>query len=1347
MKSRLPPRISNWLTRWQVLVGLEPGRHEPGFLGSVPYVLILRYFIAGAVIVRFWLHKPEYNDIEWWSRLLVFILILLATMAATYVTFFKPKLRRSQVLQTIFIMADVGFISAAYWLTNNPESDFFLFYYLPIFAAVEYLEWKGTSAVCCGVGVAMLIVVFSMHPSPQPRWTHSGLVWRVLVPRGFFLLVVVLSSAFVFKILSRRQAELRLLLDSLHSSSAAMPDVQALDEALESILSELTEKLNFEFAAISLVDEYRDCIETVRGRNISPGWVTRAKHDLNVPDIQTHIVNTGETKIIAGWDELLDEEIYDRFEHGRLARVWAPILSADQKVVGTIEAGCDKDRKEEVFTNSAIERVKQLGREKGDEIARKRPHVLLQGIARNAIQLIGADSATLHVYSHKIPESLEGKPDEWGEPILATGAGEATPEFVKSYKPGPGGRGRKATRTGKPEWVDDPIQFKADYPKLYGLGLRALAVIPLHLGPDTQGILAIHFWHSGKRFTPRDLNLATMFAREMEVVIQNYLLLRRATEAGSRAWALSGLQSLMQSLTSPFHLPDVLKKVAKNVLLTLDADNVTVYQYYADDNTFDVPPVTDGQFLAPGLMKAKIKPDDVLFRFIQYGSSQFMIAAHEQTVLTMPSESGKPRFIDREKVKSCASLVLRSGEAGEVVGLIFVNFRKVHDFSAEEKRAMDALATSAALAIRTARLHKADVARQLQAMHAVHAAIAEKGPDLKQVLERLLQQTLALTGARYGVCMRCVEPSQVLEAIARWPPSEDRPVPPQPIVEGIVGLAAKSKKSILVEDVEDGSKVIFVETVGEILPAKVYKKVNPDTRCELAVPLLDEGQLLGVLNIEHPDPCGLNEDHKALLETLAVPAIIAFHTVDLYKRLGRRIKHLSALNLIAARVQEKPFELDTILRLFLTGVTSGGGLGFSRAMLFLAGDGGRVLTGKFTIGAITRQEAEEVWARLPDTASDSTEDLNSLLQQAEHLGDEIREGKIAESSPLNLAIQQVSLPVDITAGAAGECLLKGRTIRVDYKQPDLFREVLGRLTEPNDLPHAFAAVPLVGKHTRRIGAMIVDNRFLEQERVIDEEQLAGLEAYAGLLSLTIENALLEQQQVESWKELTAGIAHSVGTRIAAIAGKVTRLREASQLGDTTTEARGLLSALTDGISKAQEVLLGFRTFATPKPLQTEHLDLRDVITDMLRDFQGMYSVGVTLPNDPLPVFVDSLQLSNALMEVIKNSYEATLGTTPQATITLTASVEFTVGTGRRHVRLDIKDNGPGVPDHVKPFIFQPFVSTKNGSGLGLAIARSVIERHGGDIAIVDNCDGGAWFIIRIPTLGMGAVVKRGAVNG
>ncbi len=1142
-----------------------------------------------------------------------------------------------------------------------------------------------------------------------------------------------------------RRTELLTLLDSLHHSSATIPNVQVLDETLESILSELTEKLNFEFAAISLVDEYRDCIETVRGRNISPGWIMRAKHGLKERDIQTEVVKTGATMRISGEHELLDKVIYERFEHWRLARVWAPIFASDGKVVGTIEAGCNKEREAEVLTDAAIRRVEQLGREKGDTIARNRPHILLQEIAQDAIPLIGADSATLHVYRRNAPDLAETGEHDWGELILAAGAGKATSQFVQSYKPRKEGRGRQAMRTGNSEKVD-PREFKDAYPILYDMGVRALAVVPLTLGPDAEGILGIHFWRDGKKFTSRELNLAEMFAREMEGVIQNYLLLRRATESGSRAWALAGLQSLMQSLTSPFSLPDVLKKIARNALLTLDADNVAVYQYHADDNTFYVPPVLDGEFIDLPSMKTDLNPEDTPFEFVKRGRSQFIadVHVHKDPTLAVAKKNRKMRFVEREKVKSCAALVLRSAEAGEIVGLLFVNFRRPHEFSGEEKRAMYALATSAALAIRNARLHKGDLNRQLEAMHEVHAAIAEKGPDLEQALERLLQQTLNLTGATHGVCMRYDEHTGTLQAIARWPPRDDYPGERLRLGEGIIGLAATSRKSILVEDVKDTTKSIFVETIGDFFPAKFYKEVNPDTRSEIAVPLYDEDKLLGVLNVESPEPKAFTQDDRVLWQTLAVPAIIAFHTVDLYKRLERRIRHRKALNLVAARVQDKPYELETILRLFLTGMTAGEGLGFSRAMLFLTDQDG-VLQGKAAIGPLTQEQAQEVWERFEHGGASVVRDLDFLLRQAAQFSEQIKQGKVCEYSPLSSVIQQLSLPIQGSPCALAQCVMQGKTVMVKYGQEDCFREEIGRLTKYDHVLYPFAAVPLTAKHAKHLGALLVDNRFLWKEKELDQEDIEGLEAFASLLAVSIENARLQQdltakQKVENWREVTGRIAHSIGTLIFGVRGDLGELTKHLRASDDHIwgDMAPLVDELSKGLTRAETVLWYFRTFAAPTRLHLEQVDLRQVVKDLFQIPVSDCKFTVSLPRTALLVLADSPKLSNALREVRKNAEQAMSAVLDRPRlVTVTACAKSVGGTSEVYAELEIQDNGPGLSDDVKKRIFEPYYTTKlDGTGLGLAIANKVITEHGGTIHADNGPAGGARFVVRIPMVNL-----------
>ena len=68
------------------------------------------------------------------------------------------------------------------------------------------------------------------------------------------------------------------------------------------------------------------------------------------------------------------------------------------------------------------------------------------------------------------------------------------------------------------------------------------------------------------------------------------------------------------------------------------------------------------------------------------------------------------------------------------------------------------------------------------------------------------------------------------------------------------------------------------------------------------------------------------------------------------------------------------------------------------------------------------------------------------------------------------------------------------------------------------------------------------------------------------------------------------------------------------------------------------------------------------------------------------------------------------------------------------VEIRVADNGPGIPESVRPLVFQPFVSygKKEGTGLGLAIAQKIIRDHGGDVYLDTTDEGGTLFRLLLP---------------
>jgi signal transduction histidine kinase len=127
------------------------------------------------------------------------------------------------------------------------------------------------------------------------------------------------------------------------------------------------------------------------------------------------------------------------------------------------------------------------------------------------------------------------------------------------------------------------------------------------------------------------------------------------------------------------------------------------------------------------------------------------------------------------------------------------------------------------------------------------------------------------------------------------------------------------------------------------------------------------------------------------------------------------------------------------------------------------------------------------------------------------------------------------------------------------------------------------------------------------------------------------------------------------------------------------------------------------------------------------------------PDQPVLVDGDPEQLHQIFVNLLLNGIEAM----PQGGslhIVVSHVVVSAVHGYENMCRVVVSDSGQGVPEHILPRIFEPFVSSKEqGTGLGLAISHRIANEHGGVLLAINRPEGGAVFTLELPT-GVGEAV-------
>ena len=274
-------------------------------------------------------------------------------------------------------------------------------------------------------------------------------------------------------------------------------------------------------------------------------------------------------------------------------------------------------------------------------------------------------------------------------------------------------------------------------------------------------------------------------------------------------------------------------------------------------------------------------------------------------------------------------------------------------------------------------------------------------------------------------------------------------------------------------------------------------------------------------------------------------------------------------------------------------------------------------------------------------------------------------------------------------------------------------------------------------------------------------RVAMLDISARIRSEQLESQLRESQKMEALGTLAGGIAHDFNNILGTIIGNTLL---GSESIDTDHPARLCFSEIGKASARAKHLVEQILSFSRKRPTLYADQSLQGIVDEAIRLMRATLPVNivlnVTMPDSPLAVRADGVQIQQVLLNIIANAFEAMPSGGGRVGVSVDVqTVAADAGPGSvvlppgQYARISIADTGSGMEPDVVERIFEPFFTTKpvdKGTGLGLSVAHGIIKGHGGAITVHSEPRTGTRFDVFLPVIAVrpspAAIVAAPATN-